>query len=168
MWLGFAATLGATVITFQGIGGSSGVMFMMPMVCYVFVVAVGSDYNILLTTRLREEILEGASPHEAAAMAVEHAGPTVASAGLILAATFGSMMLSGIGMLSQIGFAVMIGILLVAIVMASALIPSIATILGRRVWWPGHQADRAAAARSEAVDAAPATIALSAEEEPLI
>jgi RND superfamily putative drug exporter len=143
-------------------------MFMMPMVCYVFVVAVGSDYNILLTTRLREEILEGASPREAAAMAVEHAGPTVASAGLILAATFGSMMLSGIGMLSEIGFAVMIGILLVAIVMASALIPSIATILGRRVWWPGHQADRAAAARSERADSEAAVVALSAEEEPLI
>ncbi len=168
VWLGFAATLGATVIVFQGIGGSPGVMFMMPMVCYVFVVAVGSDYNILLTTRLREEIIEGATPHDAAAMAVEHAGPTVASAGLILAATFGSMMLSGIGMLYQIGFAVAIGILLVAIVMATALIPSVATLLGRRVWWPGHQVDRTVATRSDESSDALVAGPLSVEEEPLI
>lgn len=186
VWLGFAATLGATVIAFQGIGGSAGVMFMMPMVCYVFVVAVGSDYNILLTTRLREEILEGATPHDAAAMAVEHAGPTVASAGLILAATFGSMMLSGIDLLYQIGFAVMVGILLVAIVMASALIPSVATLLGRRVWWPGRLAERTPAASGAAAPAGAGAIVgaaaivgagepgnksagpLSVEEEPLI
>ncbi len=169
VWLGFAATLGATVIVFQGIGGAPGTMFMMPMVCYVFVVAVGSDYNILLTTRLREEIVEGATPHDAASMAVEHAGPTVASAGLILAATFGSMMLSGIDLLYQIGFAVMIGILLVAIVMASALIPSVATMLGRRVWWPGHQIDPAEAAAGHAASAeGPVMGHLSAEEEPLV
>jgi RND superfamily putative drug exporter len=131
------------------------------------VVAVGSDYNILLTTRLREEMLEGATPHDAAALAVEHAGPTVASAGLILAATFGSMMLSGIDMLNQIGFAVMIGILLVAIVMASALIPSVATLLGRRVWWPGHQAERAPSVPAHSTDE-PAPGRLSVEEEPLV
>ncbi len=145
---------------------------MMPMVCYVFVVAVGSDYNILLTTRLREEIIEGATPHDAAAMAVEHAGPTVASAGLILAATFGSMMLSGISLLFQIGFAVMAGILLVAVVMAAALIPSVATLLGRRVWWPGHQTDLTAAARSDGLEDGledgPSRRPLSVEEEPLI
>jgi RND superfamily putative drug exporter len=142
VWLGFGATLGASVITFQGVMGDAGTMFMMPMICYVFVVAVGSDYNILLTTRLREEIMEGASPHDAAAMAVQHAGPTVAAAGLILAGTFGSMMLSGVSLLSQMGFSVMVGILLVAIIMASILIPSVATVLGRRIWWPGHQLDR--------------------------
>jgi len=142
VWLGFGATLGASVITFQGVMGDAGTMFMMPMIGYVFVVAVGSDYNILLTTRLREEIMEGASPHDAAAMAVQHAGPTVAAAGLILAGTFGSMMLSGVSLLSLMGFSVMVGILLVAIIMASILIPSVATVLGRRIWWPGHQLDR--------------------------
>lgn len=142
VWLGFAATLGTSVIAFQGVMGDAGLMFMMPMICYLFVVAVGTDYNILLTTRLREEIVGGASPHSAAAMAVEHAGPTVASAGVILAGTFGSLMLAGISLLAEMGFAVAIGILLVAIVMASVLLPSIATLLGRLVWWPGHRADR--------------------------
>ena len=137
--LGFAATLGASVIVFQGILGDPGIVFMMPMIVYLFVVAVGTDYNILLTTRLREEVVEGASAHDAAAMAVAHAGPTVAAAGVILAGTFASLMVTGVKLLSEMGFAVAIGILLVALVMASTLVPSVATLLGRRIWWPGHQ-----------------------------
>jgi RND superfamily putative drug exporter len=144
--LGFAATLGASVIAFQGIQGDPGIVFMMPMIVYLFVVAVGTDYNILLTTRLREEVVEGASPHDAAAMAVAHAGPTVAAAGVILAGTFASLMVTGVKLLSEMGFAVAFGILLVAIVMASTLVPSIATLLGRHIWWPGHQGSRPQAA----------------------
>ena len=112
---------------------------MMPMIVYLFVVAVGTDYNILLTTRLREEVVEGASAHDAAAMAVAPAGPTVAAAGVILAGTFASLMVTGVKLLSEMGFAVAIGILLVALVMASTLVPSVATLLGRRIWSPGHQ-----------------------------
>jgi len=147
--LGFAATLGASVIAFQGIGGHSGILFMMPMIVYLFVVAVGTDYNILLTTRLREEVVDGASPHDAAAMAVRHAGPTVASAGVILAGTFASLMSTGITLLSEIGFAVSVGILLVAFVMACVFVPSVATLLGQWIWWPGHQGEPVAASASE-------------------
>ncbi len=137
--LGYTATLGASVHVFQGLQGHSGLLFMMPILVYLFVVAVGTDYNILLTTRLREEIVGGASPRRAAALAVEHGGPTVASAGIILAGTFGSLMLTGVSLLSEIGFAVASGIVLVAIVMASIFVPSVATLLGRFIWWPGHQ-----------------------------
>jgi len=140
--LGYTATLGASVHIFQGLRGDSGLLFMMPILVYLFVVAVGTDYNILLTTRLREEIVGGASPRQAAALAVEHGGPTVASAGIILAGTFGSLMLTGVNLLSEIGFAVASGIILVAIVMASVFVPSVATLLGRFIWWPGHQPGR--------------------------
>jgi RND superfamily putative drug exporter len=140
--LGFVATLGASVIAFQWVLGDAGIVFAMPMIVYLFVVAVGTDYNILLTSRLREEIVGGASPHDAAAMAVAHAGPTVASAGVILAGTFASLMTAGVTLLAEMGFAVAVGILLVALVMASILVPSIATLLGHRVWWPGHQGVR--------------------------
>jgi RND superfamily putative drug exporter len=140
--LGYTATLGASVHVFQGLQGHSGLLFMMPILVYLFVVAVGTDYNILLTTRLREEIVAGASPRRAAALAVEHGGPTVASAGIILAGTFGSLMLTGVSLLSEIGFAVASGIVLVAIVMASIFVPSVATLLGRFIWWPGHQPGR--------------------------
>jgi len=97
---------------------------MLPMIVYLFVVAVGTDYNILLMSRLREETREGVAPREAAARAVEHAGPTVASAAIILAGTFGSLMLTGVDLLSETGFAVAAGIVLVAIVMVSVLVPS--------------------------------------------
>ena len=167
--LGFAATLGASVIAFQWIGGDAGIMFAMPMIVYLFVVAVGTDYNILLTTRLREEIVEGASPHDAAAMAVAHGGPTVASAGVILAGTFASLLTAGVTLLAEMGFAVAVGIMLVAFVMAATLVPSVATLLGHRVWWPGHQvgqalAPAAAVAGGPAVGAgaAPETVARAA------
>ena len=95
--LGFAATLGTTVIAFQHIGGESGLIFMLPIYIYLFVTALGTDYNILMIARLREEAQEGRDPHEAAAQAVTHAGPTIAAAGIILAGTFASLMLGDTG-----------------------------------------------------------------------
>jgi putative drug exporter of the RND superfamily len=152
VWLGYAATLGASVIAFQLIGSDPGLMFMMPMICYLFVVAMGTDYNILLTSRLREEIIDGATPHNAAALAVLHGGPTVASAGIIFAGTFCMLMVTGITLLAEMGFAVAVGILLVAIVMAAILMPSIATLLGHKVWWPGHQDDPTRAPKEDLPD----------------
>ena len=106
---------------------------------YLFVVAIGTDYNILTITRLREEISEGRNPREAADMTVEHSSATVASAGLILAATFGSLILGGISALSQMGAAVAIGVIIAAFVIAPLLIPSISAVLGYKIWWPGHR-----------------------------
>lgn len=141
--LGFAATLGASVGVFRGIVGDSGLIFMLPTIVYLFVVAMGTDYNILMTTRLREEAREGNDPRRAAALAVEHAAPTVMAAGVILAGTFASLMLSGIGMLSQLGFTVAIGIVIVSFLMAALLIPSVSALLGHLIWWPGHSVERA-------------------------
>ena len=139
--LGFAATLGASVAVFQGLAGEAGLSFATPLILYLFVVAIGTDYNILMTARLREEYREGLDPRRAADMSLEHAGPTIAAAGLILAGTFASLMLTGIGPLVEMGFSVSFGILIVAFVMACAFVPSVAALLGRRIWWPGHQGD---------------------------
>jgi RND superfamily putative drug exporter len=109
------------------------------MFIYIFVVAIGTDYNILTITRLREEIRAGHRPHKAADLTVEHNSATVASAGLILAATFGSLLLAGIGFLSQMGTAVSVGVLLAAFVIAPFLIPGISVLLGYKIWWPGHK-----------------------------
>ena len=136
--LGFAATLGAAVGVFQDLGGSSGLTFILPIVMYLFVVALGTDYNILMVSRLREEAGEGNNPRDAAAMALRHAGPTIASAGLILAGTFATLMLAGGSTLSQMGFAVSFGIVVAAFVMAMFLTPSVTAMLGERAWWPGH------------------------------
>ncbi|GAA1607611.1 MMPL family transporter [Kribbella hippodromi] len=137
--LGFGATLGATVLIFQNSLGHSGLMFMLPVIMYLFVVAIGTDYNILMIARLREEAREGRDPREAASMAVRHAGPTVAAAGFILAATFATLMLAGNSLLTEMGFAVSFGIVVAAFVMAMFFTPSLTALIGHAAWWPGHQ-----------------------------
>jgi putative drug exporter of the RND superfamily len=137
--LGFAATLGASVGVFQDLGNQSGLTFVLPIMMYLFVVALGTDYNILMVSRLREEATEGKTPRAAAAEALRHAGPTIASAGLILAGTFASLILAGGSTFSQMGFAISCGIVIAAFVMAMFLTPSVTALLGTRAWWPGHQ-----------------------------
>lgn len=137
--LGYTATLGGTAYLFQDILGNPGLIFFIPIMVYIFVVAVGTDYNILTMTRLREEIGSGLKPRKAADMTIEHSSSTVASAGLILAGTFGSLALAGLNLFSQLGFAVAFGIVLAAFVIAPLLVPSIAALLGYKVWWPGRR-----------------------------
>jgi RND superfamily putative drug exporter len=136
--LGFAATLGTTVLIFQQFDGQPGLIFLLPVIMYLFVVALGTDYNILMISRLREEAREGRSPKDAAAMAVRHAGPTVAAAGLILTGTFASLMLAGNSTLTQMGFAISFGIAVAAFVMALFFTPALTALIGHAAWWPGH------------------------------
>jgi RND superfamily putative drug exporter len=136
--LGFAATLGTTVLLFQNLDGQPGLIFLLPVIMYLFVVALGTDYNILMIARLREEAREGRSPKEAASMAVRHAGPTVAAAGVILAGTFASLMLAGNSTLTQMGFAISFGIAVAAFVMALFFTPAVTALIGHAAWWPGH------------------------------
>jgi RND superfamily putative drug exporter len=82
---------------------------------------------------------EGNDPRAAASLAVEHAGPTVVSAGVILAGTFASLGLTGISLLVQLGATIAIGVIIVSFVMAAILVPSLSALIGRRVWWPGQQ-----------------------------
>ncbi|MGW3540849.1 MMPL family transporter [Nocardia niigatensis] len=141
VFLGFAATLGSAVLAFQHLQGDSGLIFTLPLIMYLFVVALGTDYNILMVARLREEAREGNDPHRAAALALRHTGPTVAAAGVILAGTFASMMLAGNDTLSQMGFAISVGIAIAAFVMAMFFTPAVTALIGRRAWWPGHGGD---------------------------
>jgi RND superfamily putative drug exporter len=136
--LGFAATLGTTVLIFQNIKGDPGLIFILPVIMYLFVVALGTDYNILMIARLREEAREGLGPRDAASQAVRHAGPTIGAAGLILAGTFASLILAGGGELTQMGFAISFGIGIAAFVMALFFTPAVTALVGHAVWWPGH------------------------------
>ncbi len=136
--LGFGATLGASVLVFQGLRGQPGLVFLLPVYMYLFVVALGTDYNILMITRLREEARAGRSARDAAAQALRQAGPTIGAAGVILAGTFASLTLAGNSILSQLGFAVSCGIALAAFVMAMFFTPSLTVLIGHRAWWPGH------------------------------
>ncbi len=137
--LGYAATLGATVLIFQYAKGDAGLISFIPLFMYIFVVAIGTDYNILTITRLREEVKEGLNPREAANMTIEHSSATVASAGLILAATFGSLLLGGVSFLLQMGASIAIGVAISSFIIAPFLIPSISALIGYVIWWPGHK-----------------------------
>ena len=149
--LGFGATLGATVIVFQHIQGLDGLIFMLPIYIYLFVVALGTDYNILMIARLREEAREGRSPRDAAAQAVRHAGPTIAAAGVILAGTFAALMLGGNSLITSMGFALSFGIFIAAFVMSMFLTPALTALIGHAAWWPGH-GDETAEEKAERVD----------------
>jgi RND superfamily putative drug exporter len=147
--LAFAATLGAVVLVFLHGLGYSGIDFTIPMVLYLFVVAIGTDYNILLASRLREEFHNGFSAREAARIAITNDAPTVAAAGIILALTFASLMLAGIANLTELGFGVAVGIIIAAYGMAPILVPGLSALEGHGFWWPGHARPLPAADSSE-------------------
>ncbi len=136
--LGFAATVGATALLFQNVKGDEGLFFLLPIYIYLFVVALGTDYNILMIARLREEAKSGKSSRDAAAAAVQHAGPTIAAAGMILSGTFASLMLASNSLLISMGFALAFGIAVSAFVMALFFTPAITALIGHAAWWPGH------------------------------
>ncbi|WP_404955545.1 MMPL family transporter [Streptomyces sp. 147326] len=135
--LGFTATLGSAVWLFQNIKGEDGLLFSLPIVVYLFVVAIGTDYNILMVARLREEVRKGRSTAEAVRLAVSQSAPTIGSAAVILSGTFGVLMLADNSMLQQMGFAVAFGILLTAFIMALLLVPTLTALIGPKAWWPG-------------------------------
>ena len=135
--LEFAATLGAATLLFQNALGQPGVAFTMPLVLFLFVVALGTDYNILMSSRLREEERKGTPVREAVATAFRHAAPAIAAAGLILASSFGTLALYHDQGTKQMGFAMSAGILIAAFVVSSFLVPALAALMGRKAWWPG-------------------------------
>lgn len=136
--LGFAATLGAATLIFQDAAGHSGLMFMLPLIMYMFVVALGTDYNILMMSRLREEARAGKDPRAALATAIRHSAPTIGAAGVILAGSFASLTLAGSSLLMEMGFAIAFGIAIAAFGMAMFFTPALTALIGHAAWWPGH------------------------------
>ena len=134
--LGFAATLGASALMFQHLLDKPGVNFTLPLVLFLFVVALGTDYNILISDRIREEMERPGPARAAVARAVRHTAPAIATAGLVLAGSFGSLAVNPAPATQQIGFATALGILLSAFVLSAVLVPALAALLGRGTWWP--------------------------------
>jgi putative drug exporter of the RND superfamily len=138
--LEFAATFGAAVLVFQHLLDGAGVAFTLPVVLFLFVVALGTDYNMLIASRLREESDEGRSVRQATANAVSFAVPAMAAAGLALAVAFGSLLLYPDEATKQMGFAMAVGILLAALVVSALLVPALTALLGDKAWWPRQRA----------------------------
>ncbi len=116
--------------------------FTLPLVLFLFVVALGTDYNILMTARLREELLSGRPVREAVADAVRHVAPAIAAAGLVLASSFATLMLEADEGARQMGFAMAAGILLASLVVSSVLVPALTALVGRRAFSPARRRPR--------------------------
>ncbi|MDX1621794.1 MAG: MMPL family transporter, partial [Nitriliruptorales bacterium] len=145
--LSFGTALGVTTLLFQGILGEQGLAWWIPAFLFVLLVALGADYNIYLMSRVREEARDR-STVAAVREATRLTGGVITSAGLILAGTFAAMMSADMNSLVQMGFATTVGILLDTFVVRTFLVPSIATLLGRRNWWPSSRASAPAEAEA--------------------
>ncbi|HZT96553.1 MAG TPA: MMPL family transporter, partial [Chloroflexota bacterium] len=137
--LSYLAALGLAVVVFMVIGGGPGLNFILPFFMFIFLMALGEDYNILVMTRLREEAHYGTLP-AAVTRAINATGSTVTSAGMVLAGTFAVLAFVGSGQIQQIGFAISAGILMDTFLVRTLLIPSTVSLLGRWNWWPAHLA----------------------------
>jgi RND superfamily putative drug exporter len=133
--LSYLASLGLAVLVFELIGGQDGINFVLPFFMFIFIMALGQDYNILVMTRIREEA-HHAPIRVAVRRAVEATGTTVTSAGLILAGTFGVLTATGGTQVQEIGLGLAAGILLDTFFVRTLLVPSVVVLLGRWNWWP--------------------------------
>ena len=106
-----------------------------------FVVALGTDYNMLVAARLREEMESGRPVKEAVASAVRHTAPAIGAAGLVLATAFGSLMLYPDIATREMGFATALGILLAALLVSTLLVPALTALIGRRAFRKPERAD---------------------------
>ncbi|WP_258794989.1 MMPL family transporter [Tsukamurella tyrosinosolvens] len=131
----FAATLGVSSIVFNHILGFPGADPVVPLFAFVFLVALGIDYNIFLMTRAREEALS-IGTRAGVLRALTVTGGVITSAGVVLAATFSALAVIPLIFLAQIAFIVAFGVLLDALIVRTLLVPALVHDIGRAVWWP--------------------------------
>jgi putative drug exporter of the RND superfamily len=133
--LSFGTAMGVSALVFNGIFDFPGADPAVPLYGFVFLVALGIDYNIFLMTRVREESLEHGT-REGVLRGLSITGGVITSAGLVLAATFAALSVIPILFLVQLAFIVAFGVLLDTFVVRSLLVPALAYDIGKRIWWP--------------------------------
>jgi uncharacterized membrane protein YdfJ with MMPL/SSD domain len=144
--LSYFAALGLTVFFFQTVLGQSGIGPGVPFLLFLFLVALGVDYNIFLMARVREETARHGL-EQGTLRALARTGGVITSAGVILAGTFAALTTLPLRDLVQLGFAVAVGVLLDTFVVRSLMVPAIVLLLGRWNWWPNHARMEAARGR---------------------
>ncbi|MUL41517.1 MMPL family transporter [Streptomonospora sp. PA3] len=135
--LSFAATLGVGALVFDHLLAFPGVDPAVPLYAFVFLIALGVDYNIFLMTRAREEVLRHGN-HAGMLRALTVTGGVITSAGVVLAATFAALAVIPLLFLVQLAFLVAFGVLLDTLVVRSILLPALALDIGARTWWPAR------------------------------
>ncbi len=142
--LSFAATMGVSAVVFNHVLDFPGADPVVPLFGFVFLVALGIDYNIFLMTRVREEALTRGT-REGTLRGLSLTGGVITSAGVVLAATFSALAVIPILFLAQIAFIVAFGVLLDTFLVRSLLVPALTVDVGRRVWWPSKLATKSPA-----------------------
>ena len=143
--LSYFSALGLTVLVFVKIAGQPGLTFILPFLLFMFLLALGEDYNILVMSRIREEAHRLPLP-EAVSRALKVTGTTVTSAGLVLAGTFGVLAIVGAGSAGQqnvrtivdVGVGLALGVLMDTFLVRTLLVPSAVVLIGRWNWWPSR------------------------------
>lgn len=135
--LSYLASLGFAMIAFVHWFNQDGINFVLPFLMFIFGMALGEDYNILVMSRIREEAHHASSLKSAITRAIGITGTTVTSAGLILAGTFSILgLVGGNQQVQQIGFGIAFAILLDTFFVRTLLVPTVVAMLGRWNWWP--------------------------------
>ncbi|WP_328503194.1 MMPL family transporter [Streptomyces sp. NBC_00457] len=134
----WGAALGIGGLVFGPVFGFEGTDPGLGLLSFVFLVALGVDYGIFLMHRMREEALKGAEPVAAALTALRTTGGVIASAGLVLAATFAVLINMPLVQLVELGFVIAVGVLLDTFLVRTYLVTSASVALRRKVWWPGR------------------------------
>jgi RND superfamily putative drug exporter len=149
--LSFLAALGVGYFVFDVIFGFPGSDPSLPLFAFVFLVALGVDYNIFLIARAREETIKHGSK-QGILRALAVTGGVITSAGIVLAGTFSVLAVLPLTFLTELGFVVAFGVLLDTFLVRSVLVPSIALTMGDKFWWPSALSkpeDRAPAPSAE-------------------
>jgi RND superfamily putative drug exporter len=136
--LSFGTTMGVATLIFQGLFGQDGLNYLVPLIVFVLLVALGSDYNIFLMSRVREESI-GRDLRSGITIASARTGTVITSAGIILAGTFAALTVAPLQVLQQVGLTVAIGVLIDTLIVRSLLIPALTALIGERAWWPSHR-----------------------------
>ena len=133
--LSYLATLGACALVFHHLFHFAGEGSSFPLFTFVFLVALGIDYNIFLMTRVREESIKSGT-RAGMTKGVTVTGGVITSAGIVLAATFSVLGILPLVFLAELGFAVAFGVLLDTLLVRSILVPALVHSIGPKIWWP--------------------------------
>ena len=133
--LSFMATLGVCQLVFENVFGFAGADASFPLFAFIFLVALGIDYNIFLMTRVREEAMK-IGTRKGVIKGLTVTGGVITSAGIVLAATFAVLGVLPLVFLAELGFAVAFGVLLDTIIVRSLLVPALVHVIGPKIWWP--------------------------------
>ena len=154
----YVASMGASWFAFEHLLGYPPLDVSTPLLAFLFLVALGVDYNIFLATRAREEAAGGVTARESIVTALAVTGGVITSAGVLLAAVFAVLGVLPLVQLAQIGVIVGFGVLLDTLLVRSVLVPAVVSILGERFWWPSHPAGRGGGADRDPVASAEAQL----------